>query len=88
MTITKLKAKNQLTIPSTIITRLGLRPNEIFSVDVEKNYIRLIPVTVEPRYAPQELETIDRMVAHEQKTGKVIKPGKEFSKYLKGLAKA
>ena len=87
MTITKLKAKNQLTLPAAVIKRLGLKPNEFFSVDVEKNYIKLIPVTLEPKYTPHELESIDRIVEKEKGTGKSLKPGKEFSHYLKKLAK-
>lgn len=36
MAITKLKAKNQVTIPSAIVKRLHLRLDELFSVGVEK----------------------------------------------------
>ncbi len=49
MTIAKLKAKNQLTIPSIIIKRLRLKPDELFAIDIEDNYIKLIPVEIEPR---------------------------------------
>lgn len=35
MTITKLKAKNQLTIPSAIVKRLHLKIDELFAVDIE-----------------------------------------------------
>ena len=87
MTITKLKAKNQLTIPSIIIKRLGLKANELFAIDVEGNYIKLTPVTLEPRYSSQELEAIDRLVEQEKGKASSLKPGKEFSKYLKKLAK-
>ena len=87
MTLTKLKAKNQLTLPAAVIKRLGLKPNEFFSVDVEKNYIKLIPVTLEPKYTSHELESIDRIVEKEKGKGKSLKPGKEFSHYLKKLAK-
>jgi bifunctional DNA-binding transcriptional regulator/antitoxin component of YhaV-PrlF toxin-antitoxin module len=66
MTITKLKAKNQLTIPSTIVKRLHLKMDELFAVDVEDNYIKLIPVKVEPRYTAQELRTIRRIVEKEK----------------------
>ena len=88
MTITKLKAKNQLTIPNSIIQRLGLKPNELFSIDVEGNCIKLTPVTVEPKYTAQELEGIDRIVAKERAQAKSFKPGKEFSSYLKKLVKS
>ena len=87
MTITKLKAKNQLTIPVAVIKRLGLKTNELFAVDIEKNYIKLTPVTMEPRYTSQELQAIDRIVEKEKGKGKTLKVGKEFSQHLKKLAK-
>lgn len=87
MTITKLKAKNQLTIPAAVIKRLGLKSDELFAVDIEKNYIKLTPVTMEPRYTSQELQAIDRIVEKEKGKGKALKSGKEFSHYLKKLAK-
>ena len=88
MTITRLKAKNQLTIPNSVMKRLGLKPHELFAVDVEKGCIKLVPVTVEPRYTPEELEALDRIVEREKPHAKVFKPGKEFSNYLKKIAKS
>ena len=87
MTITKLKAKNQLTIPNEIVKRLHLKMNELFAVDVENNYIRLMPVEIEPRYSAEELSAIDRIVAQEKGKAKVLRPGKEFSGYIKKMAK-
>ena len=87
MTITKLKAKNQITIPSTIVKRLHLKLDELFAVDVEGNFIKLIPVKVEPRYTAQELKAIDRNVENEKGKAKVLKPGKEFSRYIKKITK-
>lgn len=87
MTITKLKAKNQITLPSVIVKRLHLKPQELFAVDVENNYIRLIPVEVEPRYTAEELRAIDRIVEKEKGKAKSFKAGKEFSVYIKKLTK-
>jgi len=87
MTITKLKAKNQITLPSSIVKRLRLKPEELFAVDIENNYIKLIPVEVEPRYTAAELKAIDRIVEKEKSRGKVLKAGKEFSAYIKKLTK-
>lgn len=87
MTITKLKAKNQVTLPNEIVKRLNLRPDELFAVDVEENYIKLIPVEVEPRYTPEELSAIDSIVEQEKGKAKAIKPGKEFSRYIKKITK-
>ncbi|TRZ47119.1 AbrB/MazE/SpoVT family DNA-binding domain-containing protein [bacterium] len=85
MTITKLKAKNQITIPSAIVKRLHLKLDELFAVDVEGNFIKLIPVKVEPRYTIEELKAIDRIVENEKGKAKVLKPGKEFSRYIKKI---
>ena len=87
MTITKLKAKNQITIPSAIVKRLHLKLDELFAVDVEGNFIKLIPVKIEPRYTAEELKAIDRIVENEKGKAKVLKPGKEFSRYIKKITK-
>jgi antitoxin component of MazEF toxin-antitoxin module len=87
MIITRLKAKNQVTIPKDIMKRLHLRVDELFSVVVEGNYIRLTPVEVEPRYTTQELQAIDRIVEKEKGKAKAVKPGKEFSSYIKKIIK-
>ena len=61
--------------------------DELFAVDVEDNYIKLIPVKVEPRYTTEELKAIDRIVENEKGKAKVLKPGKEFSRYIKKITK-
>ncbi|MFH0772615.1 MAG: hypothetical protein V1933_08360 [Candidatus Omnitrophota bacterium] len=75
MTITKLKTKNQLTIPNEIVKRMHLKANELFTVDIEDNYIKLTPVEVEPRYTTEELKAIDRIVEAEKVKAKAIRPG-------------
>jgi antitoxin component of MazEF toxin-antitoxin module len=87
MTITKLKAKNQITIPSAIVKRLHLKLDELFAVGIEGNFIKLIPVKVEPRYTAEELKAIDRIVESEKGRAKVLRPGKEVSRYIKKIAK-
>lgn len=87
MIITTLKAKNQLTIPIEIVKRLHLRPHELFAVDVEDNFIKLIPVEVEPRYTTEELKAIDQIIVQGKGKAKTLKPGKEFSKYIKKITK-
>lgn len=87
MTITRLKAKNQLTIPNEIVKRLHLRPQELFAIDVEENFIKLIPVEVQPRYTSEELGAIDRIVEKEKGKAKKVKPGKDFSKFIKKITK-
>ena len=87
MTITKLKAKNQLTIPSAVVKRLHLKMDELFAVDIEDNYIRLTPVKVEPRYTAEDLKAIDHIVENEKSKARIVKPGKEFSNYIKKVTK-
>jgi len=87
MTIARLKAKNQITLPQLVIDRLKLRPNEFFQVDIRANYVRLIPVMIEPRYTPDELTAIDRLVEKQGPKAKTVKAGKEFSDYIKRIAK-
>ena len=86
MTITKLKAKNQLTIPQEIVTRMRLKKNELFAVEVKENYIMLMPVEVEPRYTADEVDAIDTLVEREKSSARAMKPGKEFSAYIKKIA--
>ena len=87
MTITKLKAKNQLTIPSAIVKRLHLKIDELFAVGIEGNYIKLIPVKVQPRYTAEELKAIDQIVKNELGKATAVKPGEEFSRYIKKITK-
>ena len=67
MTITKLKAKNQITLPNAIVKRLNLKQQELFVVDIENNYIKLIPVELKPRYTTKQLKAIDDIVEREEK---------------------
>lgn len=87
MTIARLKAKNQITLPQSVIDRLKLRRNEFLQVDVTSNYVRLIPVMIEPRYTPDELTAIDRLVDSQRSKAKTLKAGKEFSDYIKRITK-
>ena len=85
MTITTLKAKNQLTIPAEIVKKMHLRPRELFAVDVVGNFIKLTPVEVSPRYTAEELKAVDTIVASEKAKGKQFKPGKDFAGYIKKI---
>jgi hypothetical protein len=85
MTMTRLKAKNQVTLPAAIIRRLGLKPNELFAVDVEANYLKLTPVKLEPKYSAQELETVDRIVEREKPKAKVFAGVKALKGHLRSI---
>ncbi len=86
MVITRLKTKNQVTIPKEIIKRLHLKQNELFQVDVGTNFIKLIPVEIKPRYTQKELKAVDKIVEKEKKRAKTIKPDKEFSHYINKIS--
>ena len=45
------------------------------------------PVKVEPRYTAEELRAIDHIVESEKSKAKVVKPGKEFTRYIKKVTK-
>ena len=47
----------------------------------------LIPVTIEPRWGADDLVAIDELVEMQKTKAKPIRPGKDFSKYIKRLTK-
>jgi len=85
MTIARLKEKNQVTLPKKIVERLHLKKDELFEVKIEKNYIILIPVELKPKYTPQELEKISRLVEKEREKAKKVKAGSEFARYIDNI---
>ncbi|MCD6311478.1 MAG: AbrB/MazE/SpoVT family DNA-binding domain-containing protein [Elusimicrobia bacterium] len=85
MEIVKLKTKNQVTIPVDIVKMMHLRNEELFSVEIEDNYIKLVPVDVQPRYTKKELMKINKMVEKEKSKSKTMKSGAEFREYLKRI---
>ena len=85
MTIARLKEKNQVTLPKKIVERLNLKKDELFEVKVEKNYIVLIPVELKPKYTPQELAKINKLVAKEKNKAKSLRTGSTFSRYIDNI---
>ena len=85
MVITRLKEKNQITLPKSIVERLHLKKNELFEIGIEKNFIVLIPVEVKPKYTAKELENIGKIVKKNKKRAKTVRSGKEFSQYIKSI---
>lgn len=66
---------------------MKLHQNEMFSVEIEKNYIKLTPMAVIPKYSQKELAAIERIVEKERKKGKRFKAGSDFDKYVRNLSK-
>jgi bifunctional DNA-binding transcriptional regulator/antitoxin component of YhaV-PrlF toxin-antitoxin module len=85
MTIARLKAKNQVTLPAEIIKRLGLKADELFAVDVEENYLKLTPVKLEPKYNAKELEAIDSIVEREKPKAKIFTSAKVLRGHLRSI---
>ncbi|MBU1853134.1 MAG: AbrB/MazE/SpoVT family DNA-binding domain-containing protein [Candidatus Omnitrophica bacterium] len=85
MVITRLKAKNQITLPKSVVERLHFKENELFQVNIEKSYIKLIPIEVKPKYTAKELARIDKIVKKEKKKAKKFKTGSGFSNYIDGI---
>jgi bifunctional DNA-binding transcriptional regulator/antitoxin component of YhaV-PrlF toxin-antitoxin module len=86
MIIIRLKAKNQVTIPSKIVKRLHLKQDEFLMVDIKGDVIQLTPVEIKPKYSKSELKAIDKIVEREKKQAKKLKAGKEFSNYINKLS--
>ena len=82
MEIVKLKTKNQVTIPAEIVKLMHLHNEELFAVEIEDNYIKLIPVEVQPRYTKKELMKINKLVEKEKSKSKTMKSGAEFREYI------
>ena len=72
MTIARLKEKNQITLPKSIVDRLHLKKNELFEVGIKKNYIVLIPVEVKPKYTAKEIENIAKVVKRDKRKAKAF----------------
>jgi bifunctional DNA-binding transcriptional regulator/antitoxin component of YhaV-PrlF toxin-antitoxin module len=66
MTITRLKAKNQITLPQKVVKRLGLIKGELFHIEIEGNYLKLTPVEVLPKYSEKELKKADESIKKEK----------------------
>ncbi len=85
MVVTRLKAKNQVTIPHQVVKKLGLAPNDLFMVEIEDNLIKLIPLDWKSKYTREEIKKIDEIVRKEKKKAKSFSAGKEFSSYIDNL---
>lgn len=70
MTVTlKVNARNDLHLPSELLRRLNLGPARLVKVEQRHNALLLVPVDLEPRYAQEELEGLDRLHEDQRKAG-------------------
>ena len=54
--IAELRARAQLTVPHEIVSELGLKEGDKFSVSVQDGAIYMIPVAVYPKHYVEKLE--------------------------------
>ena len=85
MILSKIKYKNQVTIPAQIAKLLGLKQNDAVSFAVKNGQIVIIPLHIESRYTPEEIKAIDKVVAQEKKRAKIYKAGDDFEKAVEAL---
>ncbi len=85
MILSKIKYKNQITIPAQIAKLLKLKQNDVVSFVIKKGQIVIIPVHVEPRYTVEEIKAIDKLVTQEKRKAKVYKVGNDFEKAIEEL---
>lgn len=58
--LAELKAKSQVTIPSRIVSDMGLARGDMFDVIADGGIIKLVPVVVYPK---EEAERLERLAA-------------------------
>ena len=52
--ITRLRPKNQVTIPSQIVNGMNLKLDQLFEVSIDGHTIKLTPVEIEPTHLRRE----------------------------------
>lgn len=52
--ITRLRAKNQVTIPAQIVDSMNLKFDQLFQVSIDGHSIKFTPVELEPRHLRRE----------------------------------
>ena len=65
----RVNARNDLHLPSEVLRRLNLGEHRVVKAEVKGNALILIPVDLEPRYSPEELEGLDRLHEDQRKKG-------------------
>ena len=65
----RVNARNDLHLPTKVLRRLNLGEDRILKAELKENKLILVPVDLEPRYAPEELAGLDRLHEDEKKKG-------------------
>ena len=85
MTVTlKINARNDIHIPAEVLRLLNLGNHRIVKAEVKGNTLIIVPVDLEPRYAAEELEGLDRLHQDQKKKGLIrLKSAKDVDELLK-----
>ena len=85
VTITlKINARNDIHIPAEVLRRLNLGNHRIVKAEVKGNTLIIVPVDLEPRYASEELEGLERLHQDQKKKGWIpLKSSKDIDNLLK-----
>ena len=80
----KINARNDIHLPSDLLTRLNVGEDRIVKVEQRGNALVLVPVDLEPRYSKEELEGLDRLHEDQKKQGWVpLKTPKDINALLR-----
>ena len=84
MTVTlKVNARNDVHLPAKVLKGLNLGADRLVKAHLRDNMLVLIPVDLEPRYTPEELEGLDRLHADQKKLGwKTLKTPGDIDRLL------
>lgn len=85
MTLTlKVNARNDLHLPAELLRVINLGEHRILKAEVKGNAVILVPVDLEPRYSPEELEGLDQLHEDEKKKGWIpLKTKRDIEDLLK-----
>ncbi len=75
--------QGQVTVPKEFLKKIGFDPkNDYFDIELKNDTIVLKPVTMEPKFAEEELEKIKGLFDNPKNKGKVYKSSEEALKAL------
>ena len=69
MVTLKVNARNDVHLPTELLRRLNLGAERVVKAELKGHTLVLVPVDLEPRYSPKELEGLDRLHEDEKKKG-------------------
>ena len=69
MVTLKVNARNDVHLPAELLRRLNLGAERVVKAELKGHTLVLVPVDLEPRYSPEELEGLDRLHEDEKKKG-------------------